>query len=154
MGRRNKTSPAEDIVNLVSMLPWWGAVVLAVVTYLALHAYSSQPTAVAATPGQVANSMVPIVFKTVASIAQYVLPLLFLVAAVLSWFKAKKGTSNSKTPVHVGAQAKSSGVQNAPECPVCASEMVLRSAKRGSNAGKSFWGCSNYPSCKGTRVAG
>ena len=29
--------------------------------------------------------------------------------------------------------------------------MVVRTAKRGANAGNLFWGCLTYPSCKGTR---
>lgn len=33
-------------------------------------------------------------------------------------------------------------------CPKCGSSMVWREAKRGTNAGQSFWGCSNYPKCK------
>ena len=36
-------------------------------------------------------------------------------------------------------------------CPVCAQAMVRRVAKRGASAGNAFWGCSSYPSCKGTR---
>ena len=28
--------------------------------------------------------------------------------------------------------------------------MVERTARRGSNAGNQFWGCSAYPACKGT----
>jgi restriction system protein len=42
----------------------------------------------------------------------------------------------------------------APSCPICAQPMVLRKAKRGLNAGGSFWGCSAYSKgCRGTRVA-
>jgi ATP-dependent DNA helicase RecQ len=37
-----------------------------------------------------------------------------------------------------------------PQCPNCGSEMVLRTARRGPNAGNEFWGCSSYPKCKGT----
>jgi restriction system protein len=36
-------------------------------------------------------------------------------------------------------------------CPKCGSEMVMRTAKRGARAGNSFWGCSAYPTCTGTR---
>ena len=36
----------------------------------------------------------------------------------------------------------------APQCSQCGSTMVLRTAKRGSNVGNQFWGCSNYPRCK------
>jgi len=35
-------------------------------------------------------------------------------------------------------------------CPKCGSLMVLRIAKRGSNAGGKFYGCSRYPNCKAT----
>ena len=37
-------------------------------------------------------------------------------------------------------------------CPLCGKPMVLRMARRGSNAGNQFWGCSAYPACKGTRT--
>lgn len=40
-----------------------------------------------------------------------------------------------------------------PDCPQCGSTMVLRTARKGSNAGSSFWGCSTFPRCKGTRAA-
>lgn len=40
-----------------------------------------------------------------------------------------------------------------PACPSCGSEMILRRAKKGDNAGGSFWGCSNYPRCRGIRPA-
>ena len=33
-------------------------------------------------------------------------------------------------------------------CPKCEREMVLRTAKKGANAGKKFWGCSAYPKCR------
>lgn len=36
-----------------------------------------------------------------------------------------------------------------PSCPGCGGQMTLRSAKTGKNAGNSFWGCTNYPECKG-----
>lgn len=36
-------------------------------------------------------------------------------------------------------------------CPQCGSEMILRTAKRGANAGNKFWGCSGYPKCRGIR---
>lgn len=36
-------------------------------------------------------------------------------------------------------------------CPRCSSNLVLRVAKKGSNAGNEFYGCSSYPRCKFTR---
>ncbi len=38
-----------------------------------------------------------------------------------------------------------------PDCPLCAKPMVKRMAKRGTNAGAEFWGCTAYPTCRGTR---
>lgn len=35
-------------------------------------------------------------------------------------------------------------------CPICNSTMVRRTAKRGARAGRAFWGCSQFPKCKGT----
>jgi len=37
----------------------------------------------------------------------------------------------------------------APCCPKCGRTMVLRTANRGSNKGRRFWGCADYPKCKG-----
>ena len=36
-----------------------------------------------------------------------------------------------------------------PFCPICGSEMMERSTRSGRNAGNKFWGCSNYPQCRG-----
>ena len=36
-------------------------------------------------------------------------------------------------------------------CPRCGGKLVVRTAKRGDNVGKQFYGCSNYPKCKYTR---
>ena len=36
-----------------------------------------------------------------------------------------------------------------PLCPICSREMILRTAKKGKNAGNTFWGCSQYPNCRG-----
>jgi restriction system protein len=36
-------------------------------------------------------------------------------------------------------------------CPECDSSMVKRTAKKGQFAGATFWGCSRYPVCRGTR---
>ncbi len=43
---------------------------------------------------------------------------------------------------------QTSKVAESPKCPKCGSEMVLRTAKSGANAGNQFWGCSQYPTCK------
>lgn len=54
----------------------------------------------------------------------------------------------------VGAQVAAAATTEArvpPSCPVCSMPMVQRTAKRGAGAGNSFWGCSDFPTCRGTR---
>lgn len=54
-------------------------------------------------------------------------------------------------PARAAAAATAATPAGSPVCPVCHSAMVKRTAKRGANAGSAFWGCSQYPGCKGTR---
>lgn len=39
-------------------------------------------------------------------------------------------------------------------CPWCGGKLLLRVAKKGVHAGRSFYGCSNYPKCKYVRNSG
>jgi len=36
-------------------------------------------------------------------------------------------------------------------CPRCESALILRTAKKGKNAGNQFYGCSRYPKCRFTK---
>lgn len=56
----------------------------------------------------------------------------------------------STAPVS-GAESVPSKESAATACPKCGSPMVQRIAKKGSMAGKSFWGCSRFPACGGIR---
>lgn len=38
-----------------------------------------------------------------------------------------------------------------PSCPECGGQMALRTARKGPNSGSEFWGCSSYPTCRGTQ---
>ena len=42
-------------------------------------------------------------------------------------------------------------LMQAPSCPLCSKPMARRTAKRGANAGSEFWGCTDYPACRGAR---
>ncbi len=41
--------------------------------------------------------------------------------------------------------------EGTPKCPKCGKPMRKIVAHKGPNAGKPFWSCTGYPSCKGTR---
>lgn len=40
-------------------------------------------------------------------------------------------------------------IPETPLCPKCGASMVKRKATKGKNAGKEFWGCTNFPHCHG-----
>jgi hypothetical protein len=55
-------------------------------------------------------------------------------------------------PVSTPANAPEEAVKEPaeqPRCPQCNTPMVLRTASRGANQGGKFWGCPNYPRCRG-----
>jgi restriction system protein len=289
MARKKKNSPADDIVDLVAMMPWWAGVALALVFYVVLHPIASTPVGALTTPGQAGNLAVTAVFKGLAGVGQYILPLICLVGAVISavrrskrktlitdvaaskawqplegitWKEfeilvgeafrlqgyqvtenhaggtdggidlvlrkggekffvqckqwralsvgvtivrelygvmaaeravggfvvtsgkftkdaeefakgrnvelidgprlmtmiraaqaARKSPLAAPRPVPTKPIAAPSPIAATPACPVCSKAMVQRTAKKGANAGQAFWGCSGYPSCRGTRQA-
>jgi restriction system protein len=281
---RRKSSAAEDMIDVIAMLPWWAGVALAVLSYAVLHHFAVQSVATVSSPGQLSAVVTQTLWRTFAGLGQYALPLICLAGAGLSawrrnerkqlvenvtqskagdvldgmtwqqferlvgeafrlqgyrvaetggggadggvdlvlskdgekhlvqckqWraFKvgvdvvrelygvmAAKGAaggfvvtsgrfteeatrfadgrnvrlidgpklhglirqaqSASPAPARAAAALSPVNPPSIPEvtsCPVCAKPMVRRTAKRGSNAGAAFWGCSVYPSCKGTR---
>ena len=288
--RRPKTSPIEDFVSLVALMPWWACVGAAWLSYLVLGAMAKPVALTGLQAGQVGPAITHAMFQTMAMVGQFVVPILCLAAAVvsvakrhqrgslvagvaqsrapdaldgMSWqdfellvgeafrlqgyvvtglggegpdggvdlvlrkgrekflvqckqwkaFKvgvaivrelygvmAAKGaaggfvvTSGSFTEEAIafasgrnvtlvdgtklfgliqqakaarGSQGRAEApVQQRPvtpfasaaaapafACPTCSNSMVRRIAKRGDNAGKAFWGCTNYPSCRGTRA--
>jgi restriction system protein len=52
--------------------------------------------------------------------------------------------------VVIGKVGVDSTKECAPLCPKCKTPMVTRTAKKGSNVGGSFWGCTQYPKCRHT----
>lgn len=46
-------------------------------------------------------------------------------------------------------QAQGNTETSPPLCPACGGATVLHTARKGSRAGKQFWGCAKYPACKG-----
>lgn len=292
MSRRRKTSPAEDLLELVSLMPWWAGVTLAIGSYLLLHYWAGQPVTVTTQPGEVGTMVSQTLWRSLASAGQYIVPLICIAGAVVSAWRRKerqqlladvvqkpaadvldgmtwqqfeklvgesfrlkgyrvvetggdggadggvdlvltKGTEkfvvqckqwralkvgvtvirelygvmaargatggfvvtsgrftedaaafasgrnialidgaqlhalirnaraaapgtaapadSSDGQVHRPSDPAAALSQGVMSCPICANPMVKRTAKRGSSAGSEFWGCSRYPSCRGTR---
>lgn len=282
MARRRKESGAEVLLELVSMLPWWAGLILAVVSYVVLHGLATSPQPGPLQPGQIGTFVGKAMISSLAGIGQYLLSLICVVAAGVSFWKrrernnlvttvaqsesadaldgmswqdfeklvgeafrqqgysvvetggggadggidliltknnekflvqckqwkafkvgvdvvrelygvmaakgatggfvvtsgvftdeaksfasgrnvdlidgqrlfamiqrARQSSSLNMAAPHSSASAPASSA--APACPVCGSEMVKRTAKKGANAGSQFWGCIKYPACRGTR---
>lgn len=49
------------------------------------------------------------------------------------------------------AEPQPAALPPAPLCPHCRKTMVVRVARTGANAGGNFWGCGDYPKCRGIR---
>lgn len=274
---RRKQNSVEDVIEITSKLPWWVGVVLAVAAYVWLHSVAVSDVTAVVQPRKMADFVGQSLFKTLASVGQYLLPIAFLVGAAMSafgrfkrralheqvsaspdrgalnamsWqqFEAlvgeafrRKGYAVTETggggadggidlalkkegetflvqckqwkaqkvgvttvrelygvmaaegatggfvvtsgvftdearafsvgrnielmdgkalhalirgvsvPARAAAASTAATPAGSPACPVCQSAMVKRTAKRGANAGSAFWGCLQYPGCKGTR---
>ena len=140
---RNRTSVLEDLMEIAARLPWKVGVGLAIVAYLALHYFATKaplttnPVELKAMGKTMGDTMVSSVGIMLASILQYVVPLALLIGASASAMRSNRN--------------KASNSIDAPDCPKCGKTMVQRVAKSGANAGNSFWGCSQYPACRGLR---
>lgn len=278
---RRRSSAAEDLVEVASRFPWWAGVVAALAAFIALRLVASIEVPLTPDSKQIGSLVIRQVIRTVAMIAQWVLPALLLVGAAVSYLKQRKrealhheaaergklapfaamswrdfeqvvgeyfrrrGFAVTETggggadggvdialtrgsdrylvqckhwrALRVGVEPVRElyGVINAhraaggfvvtsgtftdeakrfatgrevelidgealagairqqavrtrieppldsigdsavasPACPACRARMQLRKAGRGASAGQSFWGCSRFPTCRGTRPA-
>jgi hypothetical protein len=159
MARRGRSSFIEDLIDLVSKLPWWAGLLLAAIFYLWLRHVASQPIPASPTDlKQLGDSVTSQVWHTLASMLQYVIPLACLIGAAVSAFqkfgrKRGGGSYGSMPDISDAPMPQHRSSTNQPLCPACGAGMVKRTAKKGNNAGQAFWGCSKYPACKGTRAS-
>jgi len=76
-------------MDLVAMPPWWVGVLLALVSYLLLHGAASLQVVATAQPGQVGAMLTQTLWKTLASVGQYILPILCLAGAGMSAWRRR-----------------------------------------------------------------
>lgn len=95
MGRR-RSGFAEDFMDVIALLPWWAGVAIAFVLYLVLHRLAIAPgadTVVHATPAAAVADAPRIVLRQLAVIGQYLVPLLCLMGAAISFVRRRKLTA-------------------------------------------------------------
>lgn len=99
----------EDIIEVTARFPWWLGVVLAVISYLLLHAYaiSSNP----AVDLNDSSSVLAGLLKPMAMIGQYILPALFIFGSLGSLLTRKKRNGIYQGRGMQPSQSKQSGVR-------------------------------------------
>ena len=90
MARKRKTSPLEDMLDLVSLLPWWAGVAIAAIGYVVLHRMAAPVQITAVQPGQVSNLITRTFIAGLATAGQYIVPLVGLIGAAMSYFRRKQ----------------------------------------------------------------
>lgn len=63
---------------------------------------------------------------------------------------AEKNITTEETPAVALSKGEEHTIEQPDEriCPWCGKELVLRTAKKGNNIGKQFYGCSGFPKCR------
>ncbi len=81
MAKKNE-SPAMELVGVVALAPWWVGTSMAVASYFGLHHFAQQPLDFK--PGQVKGVLTQTLWHTTATVGQWLLPMLFVMAAIQS----------------------------------------------------------------------
>ncbi len=63
---------------------------------------------------------------------------------------ATSANSAPEGQVEPAASNRAASAAQTPVCPKCGTSMVRRVARQGATAGNAFWGCGDYPNCRGT----
>ena len=71
--------------------------------------------------------------------------------SLLEKFREKGGFSENMTSERIEARRRQAAESNAPACPNCGKPMIKRTQTRGQGQGREFWGCCDFPKCKGIR---
>nr|WP_145545524.1 restriction endonuclease [Variovorax boronicumulans] len=90
MGRRRKSSTADDVMDLGALLPWWGGVALAGVSYGVLHAVATRPLPSVQTGKQLSEAHPTMLIQGLATGGQYLIPFICLLGALASFLRRRK----------------------------------------------------------------
>lgn len=90
MGRRRRSSTADDLMDLVALLPWWGGVALAAMSYWVLHAVATRPLPAVQTGKQFSEALPSMLWQGFAAGGQYLIPFICLLGALASFLRRRK----------------------------------------------------------------
>ncbi|MCE9554933.1 MAG: hypothetical protein K8T91_16385 [Planctomycetes bacterium] len=165
MGRRRRESPAEgflsDVFELCSLGPIWvgpliAAIVFGIFFFLIPWFLADRVgNDLAAQMSKLPNG----IFRNLSRFMSLPITAIILMVWGIAEFKklARRRMSAAEVPDAPATRqrqpAEQSNTCQTPTCPRCGASMVMRTAKRGVEAGSRFWGCSNFAAkkCQGTR---
>ncbi len=73
------------------------------------------------------------------------------VTALEAKHREQGGYGEQLYAARIAKRSEQQVADDTPECPECGKPMVRRTARQGIRAGKDFWGCSDFPKCRGVR---
>ncbi|WP_432696977.1 restriction endonuclease [Marinobacterium sp. YM272] len=97
MARKRRSTPLDDLTELASKLPYWLSLGLALIIFLVLDHYTSQPVTMQTQVGSaLPTNMTSLMFRPLLLAAQYLVPLALVLGAAISAFKAFTGRKLAK----------------------------------------------------------
>lgn len=85
--RKQDDGILTGLMELTALMPWWIGVALAIGSYLFLHQIAVAPVVATTNPSLIGAAASGAIWRALASIGQYILPLVFSVGAIMSAFK-------------------------------------------------------------------
>jgi len=104
MARRKKTSVVDILFDISATLPWWVSIIIAVMTYLVCHSFATAELPVAKNMAEFGPAIQKTILKSLATVLQYVLPVIFLIGAAASALvqAKRRGLSKVREEPHSG----------------------------------------------------
>lgn len=90
MARKKKSSPAEDFMGLIALMPWWAGLLIGLFSYFVLHGFVTAPVVMVPSGPGLAGSLIGMFVFALAQAGQYVVPFLCLIGAGVSVLGRKK----------------------------------------------------------------
>ncbi|MEE3159177.1 MAG: restriction endonuclease, partial [Pseudomonadota bacterium] len=92
---RRRTSAFEDLIVVLSRLPWWASLAIGLVSWLILHPIATAPVTppAALKPGDMGGILTAQLWRTVALFGQYLIPIacgLGAIGSVIARYKRKQ----------------------------------------------------------------
>lgn len=147
MSKRYNNDPLDQLLALFEFLPWYIGFICVVIAFVFLRFVF--PALLMMLPDP---DITLVVFAQLFPYAAWFITDIILIV----WFVAviKKLVRRNERNQSVSDSyppTTSSSREIGISCPECGAPMVKRTARKGSNAGSKFWGCSRFPECRGTR---